>query len=60
MKDLSSTKGIPAVIFSRPVVTLAVMFSVVISLIPFYDSKHGNTVLIQICSRAILIIAEEL
>ena len=60
MKDLSSTKGIPAVIFSLPVVTLAVMFSVVITLIHFYDSKHGKAVLIQIFSRAILIIAEEL
>ena len=44
MKDLPPTKRIPAVIFSLPVVTLPVMFSVVISLIHFYDSKHVNTV----------------
>ena len=59
-QEMSSTKRIPAVIFSRPVVTLAVMFSVVIGLIHFYDSKHVNTVSIRLCSRAILIIAEEL
>ena len=44
MKDLPPTKRIPAVVFSLPVVTLAVMFSVVISLIHFFDSKHVNTV----------------
>ena len=60
MKDLSSTKRIPVVIFSRPVVTLVVMFYVVINLIHFYDLKHGSTLSVRICSRAILIIAEEL